>query len=458
VYAYYTSSIDDLPGEILIEEIDLGGDAFSATAKTFGTEWSPVLPASGTTVSSTSERQKNGIYFSKYQEPEAVPLFNNFKIGSAAKEILQMIPVRDSLFVLKEDGIWRILGATANDFRVEVVDLSTVLYSPESAVELNNQLFALTNQGVVIITETGVSIVSDPIEGDLQELFGSSLSTIKTSSFAVGYKTDRSYLLWIVAGSGDSTPTQCYRYNTIRGSWTRWNVGADAGILNTADDKIYLSDNASAYTLQERKAYDYTDSVDEKEQINITANSSTTITVSDASNFRVGDILYQSSPVWSKVTAVDSNNNTVTIATDFGATSWSNDSAVRYAYIPITIQWMPNSADNPGVMKLFKDVSVFMTDDGFTSFDLSFKTELDNNFESVTVNGNDLALWGLFPFGEIVWPGDSSSQGTFRTYTPLAKARGSLLTVKLEADIAYRRFGIQGISIPFSKGNEWVRK
>jgi len=44
VVAYYSSSIDELPGQITIEEADLGGSAFTATTPVFGTEWSPVLP------------------------------------------------------------------------------------------------------------------------------------------------------------------------------------------------------------------------------------------------------------------------------------------------------------------------------------------------------------------------------------------------------------------------------
>jgi len=55
VNAYYTSSIDDLPGGMLIEEVDLGGSEYAAVAQIFGDEWSPVLPTSGTAVESSSD-------------------------------------------------------------------------------------------------------------------------------------------------------------------------------------------------------------------------------------------------------------------------------------------------------------------------------------------------------------------------------------------------------------------
>ena len=54
IYAYYTSAIDDLPGQMLFEERNIGGTAFSATS-TAGASFSPMLPTSGTTISSTND-------------------------------------------------------------------------------------------------------------------------------------------------------------------------------------------------------------------------------------------------------------------------------------------------------------------------------------------------------------------------------------------------------------------
>ena len=53
---------------------------------------------------SSNEQKINRVYYSKFQQPEAVPLLNYFDVGAADKAILRIFPLRDSLFVFKEDG------------------------------------------------------------------------------------------------------------------------------------------------------------------------------------------------------------------------------------------------------------------------------------------------------------------------------------------------------------------
>ena len=174
-YAYYVSSYNDLPGKILIEERSIGGAGYALTSDR-GNAFNPVLPTSGTDESTSNETAKNGVYISKQLQPEAVPIGNLLFAGSADKEIIRIIALRDSVFLLKEDGIFRIVGDSVANFSVNVFDDTVFIKGDETATSFNNQAFFFSNQGVVAVSETGVAVVSRPLEATFFEL--SALSNI----------------------------------------------------------------------------------------------------------------------------------------------------------------------------------------------------------------------------------------------------------------------------------------
>ncbi len=456
VYAYYLSSVDDLPGQILLEERDFGAAEFAVTASAHGSAFSPILPTSGTSVSSTNDTSLNAIYFSKNLQPEAVPLVNIFRIGSASKAILRIIPLRDSLFVLKEDGVWRILGESAGNFRVESVDTSTRLLAPESAVSLNNQIYCLTDQGVVTITETGVSVISRPIEGDLLELFGLNKSGVASHSFGIGYETDRKYILFTISGAGDTTATQAFVYNVFTTAWTRWDLSKTCGLVNPTDDKLYFGDAESHYTNIERKSFNHTDYVDQGDVYEITAIDENTLTLVSVSGIEVGDLLLQldgDDEIYSVVAEIDSLTNMVTMRDTLSG--WAVGDVTLYKAIQTEIEWVPVTGGNPGIIKNFQEASLFLKDRQFTTIEIGFKTDTSPVFEDVEVSGDGVSSWGLFGWGEEAW-GSEVVQGPIRTYVPLEKCRGSEMTVRMVASLAFQKFALQGISIPFENGNYWV--
>jgi hypothetical protein len=71
LYAYYISGVSDLPGMILIQSRTVGASTFYALSSRSSC-WSPALPTSGTAQASTSNINKNYIYYSKSQQPEHV--------------------------------------------------------------------------------------------------------------------------------------------------------------------------------------------------------------------------------------------------------------------------------------------------------------------------------------------------------------------------------------------------
>ena len=130
---------------------------------------------------------------------------------------------------------------------------------------LGSRIYALTDQGVVAMSETGFEVVSRPIEGALLALFSGSQEmkdATEAYGFAVSYETEREYHLWVPTASSDTTATQAFIYNYSTGAWTRWTKDARAGYVLPGADLEYLADPDAAQALVERKARtldDYSD-------------------------------------------------------------------------------------------------------------------------------------------------------------------------------------------------------
>jgi hypothetical protein len=249
------------------------------------------------TAASDNNKTPNRVYFSKANQPEAVPITNYIDVGSKDKAILRILSLRDSLFCLKEDGIFIITGSSTSSFSSKLLDNSAILIAPDSAVVLNNLIYCLTTQGVVSISDSGVSIVSRQIEDQIKK-FTTFNYNYKYTSFGVSYESDRAYFLWLPTTKTDTVATQCFRYSTITNTWTRWVMSATCGIVNfLGDDRMYLgSGSGRNYIQQERKnneRQDYSDR-DFTRQLGAAAVVNDKLILSSVVDIAVGDVITQS--------------------------------------------------------------------------------------------------------------------------------------------------------------------
>lgn len=292
VSAFYTSGFNDVPGAFLLEQQITTGPVFWVTSNQ-GDQFNPTIPVTGSALSSTNEISPNRIYYSKLQQPEAVPLANYIDVGPRDREIKRIVPLRDSLFIFKEDGIYR-LSSDVAPFTVAPFDFSTQVLAPDTAVVLNNQIYALSTQGVCQITDTEVKIISRPIENQLLKVARTPYN-FKTASFGVSYETDRSYLLFTVTNVGDTVATQAFRYNTFTSCWTKWNKTQTCGIVNFADDKLYMGAGDANFIEKERKTLTRTDHADRQYELEVVLNGvgDKELTLNDVDLAVVGDVLIQ---------------------------------------------------------------------------------------------------------------------------------------------------------------------
>ena len=242
---------------------------------------------------SDNEITGNRLYWSKYQIPEAVPLLNYQDIGAKDKAIVRILAVREALFILKEDGVFRLTGQKGN-FTIYPFNISLNISASDSAVVLNNQIFMLSNQGISRLTDTNDVILSFPIENLIKAATSPDINYTK-STFGVSYETDRAYLIFLPTYSLDITATQCYRYNTFTNSWVQWDVAKTCGIVNTFDNKLYLGAADTNYIEQERKSLSRLDYADRTYNLTIPVNAvlDTTLTLTNSSQVVIGDAITQ---------------------------------------------------------------------------------------------------------------------------------------------------------------------
>jgi hypothetical protein len=450
VYAYYLSGPDDLPGKILLEARELGGSAFTVTTDR-ATAWSP--DATGGEDSS-NDRYENGIFISKFQEPEAVPLTNIFRVGSASDPILRIIPLRASILIFKEkEGIYRLTGEDLASFQIDLLTSSTRLLAKNTAAVLNNQIYALTDQGVAAITENNVQIISRPIEDKLLELYGANLTSVKDMSWAVAYESDRKYIINIISASADQYTTQAFVWNVFTSTWTRWPITRSCGLVRPSDNKLYVGDAIAPRVSFERKGYSFRDTADEAIAVTVSNVDDTTLTITNSDQAAIGDVYYESDSAYGIIEAVDTAAGTITLNYDAG---FSTGSGSILKAFNCRVKWVPFTSQEPMMGKQFREVSLVFDKD-FASASIIFTSELSQAQDSVSVTGTEAGLFGLFPFGEAPFGGDTPRH-TVRTYVPLEKQRAAQLSVEFQTARGYNDFRLAGAQVVFNPTTEKVTR
>jgi hypothetical protein len=243
-------------------------------------------------VVSENERKVNRIYYSKISQPEAVPLLNYLEVGDSDKSILRIFPLRDSLFVFKEDGLYRISGEVA-PFTVSLFDSSCILNAPDTLDVSNNSLYGLTTQGVAAISEGGVENISLAIDEKIARLM--LYTEYATASFGIGYESDSSYTLYSVQADTEENATIGYRYSIKTGTWTTLDRDATCGFVNPVDDRSYFGAGDTNYIERERKNFNRLDYSDREIAFTLTANShiGTSLRFTDVDDVEIGDVLAQ---------------------------------------------------------------------------------------------------------------------------------------------------------------------
>lgn len=162
-FATFTQSPSSLGATIIVENPAPTASYTITSANMPAATVAPTFPIAATAGYPVGN-QNNCVYYSKPGQPEAVPDLNYILVGSPSGAIKWMMGVKDSLFIGKAEGLYRVTGTTASDIRVELFDATVRGGLQTSVCRADNALFSLCNKGMARITESGVDIVSRNID------------------------------------------------------------------------------------------------------------------------------------------------------------------------------------------------------------------------------------------------------------------------------------------------------
>ena len=407
VYGSYISTINDVPGKFRLQGKGFT-DAISliASSSSVGSGFSPVLPTafdSGTQVISKNENLPHTYYCSKEGEPEAVPLINRFPVGSKNSPIFRIAALRDSLIVLKGDGVWRITGDGPNSFVASLIDGTVICVAPNSVDVINNQVAFLSNQGVCFVTESSVQILSrEGIEDPLQPVLGQ--TSLASETAGLSYESDRLYLLTTTLPNNTSASVT-YAYNIITQEWSTWDRLFSGGIVGPRDKLFYInkSDND---IYRERKNQDRTDYADQNYATTVNAISGTSATVTVSGGVpKNGDMLVKSNIITRIVgdpVLIAGSQYSCEVAS--GSNLSASDTPILYSAFKRTIKLAPFHAGLVGRMKLFSQMQIHLRDDGMSKCQITFSGQTFGGSQVVNWESQNLATgWGFFPWGFKAW-------------------------------------------------------
>lgn len=209
----------------------------------------------------SNNRRPNRLMWSPIGEPECAPLVNFVDIGAADKSILRTFPTADSLFIFKEDGLWRLKGFDG-DFEIISIDQSCVCAAPNSVAGVGGRVFAYTTTGVVMIDDGGVQKISGDVGGFIEFRLRAITSNPAASVHVIGAGRDEEQTYWIGA-QNDGEYSEIgqyaeifYRYHIPTKTWSKHYI-RDNLSLSTVEGKFggMCSVKASRYTTFDAQAY-----------------------------------------------------------------------------------------------------------------------------------------------------------------------------------------------------------
>lgn len=439
VYASYISGISDIPGKVQFQAKGFGGAIYVRAETTIaGTAFSPAFPnsfTSGAQVYSRNSSLPNVFMSSKFGEPEAVPLVNQFPVGAANKSILRVLALRDSIIVLKEDGVYRVTGDNVFNFSITALDTTVICKAAHSAVVLNNQVLCLTNQGVCLISESSVAIISRIVEDVIQPVLGASTLSAQTGAFS--YESERFYGLTTILPNG-TTAAVSYVYNVLNNTWVSWDELYTTGVTD-ANDVLHVVSTGNKIR-RERKnqtridfcGQNYTTTIDTVGSDQMSAR----ITVPADAIPVIGDILVKSN-VFTRITSVTEVAAPVYDVT-FERISNVAASDSLQLYKKYDSQWKnaPFHAGLIGRMKQFAQMQLHFRDNSVSELEIVFAGDTYGSSESTTWDSPAAPLgFGDFPWGFEPWGLEdgvniqrlTSPAPICRIYVPRYQQRGTFI-------------------------------
>lgn len=452
-YAKYVTTDSDPFGNIYLAGAFCDRPAFTVELSR-SSAW-----AQGASATSGVESRANALYYSRPSIPDAVPLLNYLLIGAKNAQIVRTVPLREKLYVFKEDGIYTVAGE--EPFRVDLLDAKTRLIAPDSAVVLNNQILCFTNQGVVAVSDAGIQILSRAIEDELKPFQNAAQrANIQRYTFAVAHETDRTYELWLPGpGLSDSRLANTgFVFNVITQTWTTWTAGEKSWGVVSPTDVRYYGGGTVGTVYKERRDYASTDYCDEEFAVTINSFAGTTLTPASMASLEVGDAIRVSKDGSSQTQIITTvGASTITVDTAFLATFTSGGTAECLKAFECDVRWTQQALDKPASMKNFAEMVLhFARPTAFTRGFATFSTETSPATTADLLTSYTQG-WGNNAWGAAAW-GDPTQNLNMRGTVPLEKQEAGLLIPGFRVREAGAGWRLLGATLSVTESSEWSTK
>lgn len=372
------------------------------------------------TAISSNGRRAGAVRISPNDIPDGAPLLNEFIVGDEDKRVLGFSSVRDGVIVHKEDGDWRIIGFTPDDFRVVPLDSSVRNGAYQTVGAFQNQGLSSTKSGVLASVETGNFLLSEPVNTNIDggapfflQLWDKAPTEMEAYSFAV-FDNDGTFpraYFFLPTAAGDTYAKQALVWNGKTRTWTGpWDIPARTGIFWPATSKVYLADVTGNGVRRERKSGTNADFVDQARFIADHAvlvsrmGAIDVITPKDAlnanislANVVVGDV-YVSEGSVGRVTAKDVGASTLTLKTS-GTNPYVNPGTL-FAGIAIVEEWLNLYGKNPSFLKTWEEVQPQFRDSAFDEGAIAFQTDWNTAYSDDVIAGLGSVVPELSPVVE----------------------------------------------------------
>ncbi|HQW09825.1 MAG TPA: hypothetical protein PLK05_11650 [Steroidobacteraceae bacterium] len=152
-------------GDFVLEEIGLGGSAFTLAGNTSAQSVQAFSPPLTSTITSTDDAATNRVFWSDPDEPEAVPIVNFVDLATSSARVQRLVPLRASLLAFTTEGLYRISGVAPDAWAVDLIDPTVSLVTRNTVAVIDNTAYAWTPRGVIAVDESGFTDVSSGAVG-----------------------------------------------------------------------------------------------------------------------------------------------------------------------------------------------------------------------------------------------------------------------------------------------------
>ncbi len=461
VYGQYISGIDDIPGKMRFSSKGFGDPIFvRANTDAAGAAFNPTLPSSfvaGNQIYSRNDSQPHIFYSSKTGELEAVPVVNFFPVGSRNKAIKRAFALRDSVIILKEDGVFRLTGDDPSNFSITAIDTTVFIAASSSADVLNNQVFCLSNQGVCAITESSVQIVSRTIDDVIQPILGS--ASLEVSTGAIAYESERLYIITTIRPN-ETSPSVTYLYNVLNNTWTTWEFLIDEAVVGPSDTLFFI--NSINNVQKERKTQSKLDFSGQNHSVTVNSVSldkrTAVLTISTVTP-EVGDVLLKAD-LFSRIRTVSGSVSPFTVTFANPTNLIATDSVQLYEKYDATMKFAPFHAGQVGLMKQFAQLQIHLREESVSRLEISFSgytfggsEVVDWQAANILGSAGNQQGWGFQPWGFFPWGNTDAINlvaGTrpapvIRIYVPRFQQRNTFIQAVLEHREAGEQMNLQSL-------------